>query len=89
MNASREMPKYVCHKKVWAIKIEAIEFEANSAEDGTAIIRPSDDGYAPFVVSREYMDKHKPEVGGYYVVYADGYKSFSPASAFESGYTPL
>ena len=37
MNVSREMPKYECHKKVWALKIEAIEFEANSAEDGTAI----------------------------------------------------
>ena len=85
----QEMPKYECHKKVWALKIDAIEFEANSAEDGTAIIRPADDGYAPFVVSREYMDKHKPEVGGYYVVYEDGYKSFSPAGAFESGYTPL
>ena len=87
MNVSREMPKYECYKKVWALKIEAIEFEANSAEDGTAIIRPADDGYAPFVVGREYMEKHKPEVGGYYVVYEDGYKSFSPASAFESGYT--
>ncbi len=29
----------------------------------------------------------KTEVGGYYVVYEDGYKSFSPAGAFESGYT--
>ena len=37
----------------------------------------------------EYVAKHKLEVGGYYVVYEDGYKSFSPASAFESGYTPL
>lgn len=37
----------------------------------------------------EYVAKHKPEVGGYYVVYEDGYKSFSPASAFESGYTRL
>ena len=36
-----------------------------------------------------YMHKHKPEVGGYYVVYEDGYKSFSPAGAFESGYTLL
>ena len=26
------------------------------------------------------------KVGGYYVVYEDGYKSFSPAEAFESGY---
>lgn len=33
------------------------------------------------------MRKHKPEVGGYYVVYKDGYKSFSPAAAFDEGYT--
>jgi hypothetical protein len=87
--AEIEMPRYKCHKEVWALKIKAIEFEANSAEDGTAIIRPAEDGYAPFVVSREYMDKHKPEAGGYYVVYADGYKSFSPAKAFEDGYSPV
>lgn len=89
MNTQREMPKYECRKKVLALKIEAVEFEANSAEDGTAIIRPADDGYAPFVVSREYMEKHKPVAGGYYVVYVDGYKSFSPAKAFEDGYTPV
>ena len=35
----------------------------------------------------EWLDKHNPEVGGYYVVYEDGYKSFSPAKAFEEGYT--
>ena len=87
--AMTEMPKYTCHKKVWALKIQAIELEANSAEDGTAIIRPAEEGYAPFVVSREYMEKHKPEAGGYYVVYEGGYKSFSPAKAFEDGYTRI
>ena len=30
-----------------------------------------------------------PEVGGYYVVHKDGYKSFSPANAFEEGYTRI
>jgi hypothetical protein len=35
------------------------------------------------------MTKHAPEVGGYYVVYADGYKSYSPAKAFEDGYTQV
>lgn len=46
-------------------------------------------GYSPFEVSREYLDKHQPEAGGYYVRYADGYESFSPASAFEKGYTRI
>jgi hypothetical protein len=40
-----------------------------------------------FVVSGEFMSKHKPVAGGYFVVYEDGYESFSPAQAFEEGYT--
>lgn len=52
-----------------------------------AIITPEEEGYAAFPVSRKYMLKHDPQPGGYYVVYADGYKSWSPAQAFEEGYT--
>lgn len=52
-----------------------------------AFIVPEEEGYAEFPVSREYVLKHNPKVGGYYVVYADGYKSWSPAQAFEEGYT--
>ena len=85
-NASQEMPKYVCHKKVWALKIAEIT-EPTDATGTSRTIIPADEGYGPFVVDGAYMAKHKPEVGGYYVVYEDGYKSFSPASAFESGYT--
>ncbi len=93
MNVSTEMPKYKCHKEVWALKIKAIEKynEATlSAEmTGTARITPNEEGYAPFQVSGEYMWKHNPEVGGYYVVYKDGYKSYSPAKAFEEGYSKV
>ena len=96
MNATQyEMPMYECHKKVWALKIAAIACDIDKANeeqretDGSAMITPADDGYGPFRVDANYMHKHKPEVGGYYVVYEDGYKSFSPAGAFESGYTPL
>jgi hypothetical protein len=89
MNASQEMPKYECHKKVWALKIAAIDYNQSEDDTITATITPADDGYAPFVVDEAYTNKHKPEVGGYYVVYEDGYKSFSPAGTFESGYTRL
>ena len=90
-----EMPRYKCHKEVWALKIKTISRDRDKAmeeqreTDGSAILTPEDDRYAPFKVDANYMHKHKPEVGGYYVVYEDGYKSFSPAGAFESGYTPL
>jgi len=88
---SCEMPRYKCHKQVWALKIADIKrhnADNPTAEtDGSAIITPADDGYAPFRVDREYIRKHNPQVGGYYVVYSDGYKSYSPAKAFEEGYT--
>lgn len=32
-----------------------------------------------------WVSKHSPVVGGYFVLYPDGYKSFSPAEPFESG----
>ncbi len=50
-------------------------------------IVPEESGIAPFEISQQYLSKHQPCIGGYYVVYQDGYSSFSPAEAFESGYT--
>jgi len=81
-NNSAEMPKYKCHKEVWALKIDGIRVE----EDDVFIL-PANTAYGEFSVGLEYWNKHKPVIGGYYVVYGDGYKSFSPAEAFESGYT--
>ena len=86
-SAQREMPRYQCHKKVWALRIKDVVIPENG--DGSAIITPSNDGYGAFVVDREYVQKHKPQVGGFYVVYEDGYKSFSPGDAFEAGYTRI
>ncbi len=89
---SMEMPKYKCIKDVWALKIKSIVFNSNLASqtgcetDGSATFTPEDDRYAPIKLSAEFVHKHKPVEGGYYVVYKDGYKSFSPASAFEEGY---
>lgn len=84
--ASTEMPRYQCHKKVWALKIQRI---TSPSPTGGARIEPADPGYAAFEVDGKYIRKHAPEVGGYYVVYEDGYTSFSPADVFESGYTRL
>lgn len=76
------MPRYKCHKEVRAVKIFGIDYH----QDGSATVHPVDDGDS-FVVSADYLRRYKPEAGGYYVVYADGYKSFSPAKAFEDGYS--
>jgi hypothetical protein len=96
MNVDRQMPQYQCHKKVWALKINGIEHNPNPDITGQsagisygAVIIPADYGYAPFDVPAEYVTKHNPQPGGYYVVYEDGYKSYSPAAVFESGYTRI
>ena len=88
-----EMPKYRCHKEVHALKIAKILKYPNQSRGGnrpayiSATITPEESGYADFSVDSEYIRKHDPQVGGYYMVYEDGYKSFSPAKAFEDGYT--
>jgi hypothetical protein len=93
--AQREMPRYECHKQVWALKIAKLELDLTLAAEedrettGGAWITSSDEGYAKFHVDADYVRKHKPQQDGYYVVYADGYKSFSPAAAFEQGYTRI
>ena|ERR1700677_3491349 len=84
--ASVEMPRYKCHKQVWALKIKHIKLNVPEKPSTGATITPMEHGYAPFQVDAVYIDKHNPQVGGYYVVYDDGYKSFSPAKAFEEGY---
>jgi len=90
---SVEMPKYRSHKEVHALKIVGIkrhnEDDPGSETDGSAMLTFAELGYGPIRVDHEYMWKHKPRVGGYYVVYEDGYESWSPAEAFESGYTRI
>ena len=89
--ASTPMPRYRCHKEVWALKIKDIldPTQDGNESDGSAIIIPADAGFAAFRVNHEYVRKHKPQAGGYYVQYKDGYTSFSPAEAFEDGYARI
>lgn len=87
------LPRYRSHKTVEALKIKAIlnadEGLPNTEDSGERILTFEDEGYqaCAFAVSREYMQKHKPQVGGYWVRYSDGYQSWSPAEAFEGGYS--
>jgi hypothetical protein len=81
-----QFPQYQCHKKVRALKIKDVKpdetiFHADITFEG--------EQYAPLRVTREWYLKNLPRAGGYYVVYEDGYSSYSPAKAFEEGYKQI
>lgn len=87
------MPEYKSHKTVRALKIASVQprFEQNNRNRPCAevVLSFEDKGFANMTLPGEYWRKHQPQPGGYLVVYEDGYMSFSPAEAFESGYTPM
>lgn len=74
------MPSYRSHKIVRAVKIEGIDLE------NVALVV---DGGKTLLIDAVWLERHKPEAGGYYVRYEDGYSSYSPAKAFEEGYTAI
>jgi hypothetical protein len=80
-SAELAVPRYRSHKEVCALKIARVD-----TSNGDALVF-DDARFAPRAMTREFMEKHQPKAGGYWVQYADGYESWSPAEAFESGYT--
>lgn len=76
-------PLYNCHKQVRAFKIREIE-EGLGIGGGKLI---PFGGVNPIQVSANYMERHQPQIRGYYVVYEDGYESYSPEGPFEAGYS--
>lgn len=90
--ATMEMPQYQSHKKVWALKIKAVQFigpngETTPEESTTVIMHFEDPLYGPR--QEETENRPTPGPGWFFLVYEDGYHSFSPAAQFEDGYTKI
>ena len=81
MSNSAPLPQYQCHKKVWGLKIACVEYLPNNM----VALQFHNRTFAPIEVSTE--NRPKPSNDWYYVVYKDGYHSFSPTKAFEDDYT--
>lgn len=81
------VPRYRCHKEVSALKIAAIEFEA----DGRAKFTSVGPEFYTVQTAPGFRARFKGDDDdlGYYVTYADGYESWSPSKAFEEGYTRI
>ena len=75
------LPEFKCHKRVKAARIVEIVGHATLSVDLYL-----DDGLDPIGVAPDWISKHQPQIGSYYVLYNDGYSSVSPAQAFEEGY---
>ena len=82
MSVTAELPRYRCHKQVWALQIKYVIANPRGFE-----LHFFNERYAPIEVDAVWVAKHSPAPGGYFVVYDDGYKSYSPAKAFEEGYS--
>jgi hypothetical protein len=90
--AQREMPRYVSHKQVWALEIAEVMTPTSPAEQHEPQPRRvtfKEPGYAAVFLPGEMFTRYVPVPGDFYVVYADGYKSFSPREAFVDGYHSL
>lgn len=86
---SAEMPRYKSHKEVHALKIVS----ASPGPEPGSVLLHFEHPFAPKLVDGVWASKRIPEgqpaAPGYLVVYEDGYTSWSPVEAFESGYTRI
>ena len=100
---SQALPRWRCHKTVHAVKLRAVDViteeasdvitEANDAPTTTRIrLTPANSEHAAFDVPVEWWTRSyngNTLDCGYYVLFEDGYESWSPSKAFEEGYTRL
>ena len=82
-----ELPKYKCIKDINAVKITDIESHDSDGKGSHTMVF-GEIGSSKFLTD-EWKARHNPEIGGYFVVYKDGYTSYSPAAAFEEGYVKI
>lgn len=76
---------YESHKIVRAARITAIR----TGDEGHTLVVDGGEASREIKPGDAYFARHQPQVGGYFVRYEDGYESFSPAAAFEAGYSAL
>jgi hypothetical protein len=74
-----DWPRYVSHKEVRAMPITGV------THTGTILVGSRHTVFQP----TEPAMAARAEVGGYAVIYSDGFRSISPKKAFEDGYTRM
>lgn len=82
---AKHLGRFKCHKVVSAAKIMAVAI----SDVTTLQLQPEVGRLYNVQVDGNWVGMHAPQPGGYYVIYEDGYASFSPAKAFEEGYSRI
>jgi hypothetical protein len=85
---AKELPVYVSHKKVRAREIRSIGHYRTGPNDRLEReIVFADPEHGSIFVPGDMFTRYVPMPGDYYVLYEDGYASFSPRKAFLEGYS--
>lgn len=84
------LARWESHKIVRAGKILSLSQPGQiDAAHWVIQVKNATDQATEFKVKPEVFARGIPEPGSYFVVYEDGYQSWSPAAAFEKGYARL
>lgn len=76
----RVLPAYISQKPVWAMKISLVE----PRPTGEVRVHSDEPGVQPMNVTKEWVKRQHPQVGGYLVMLEDGLTIYNPAEAFEA-----
>lgn len=85
----KTMQKYKSIKHVRAERIDLMERPVCEDGDECPVTYLRLSNGTNVAVTSAWCVKHDVEVGGYYVIYENGYESFSPAGVFESCSTKI
>lgn len=82
-----KLPQYRCHKLVRAAPIVGIEVVGDEGNEHCEVEVAVDKDILVIHAPPSLISRGMPQNGDYFVVYDDGYVSWSPRGAFEGGYT--
>jgi hypothetical protein len=82
----KEWPQYQSHKVVRAVRILSNTLDEYGQVVSLTVDGPN--GWEQFIPTEPAM-MARAQIGGFAVLYPDGYKSVSPAREFEQGYAPV
>ena len=86
--AGKPIPLYKSHKIVRALRIRHIATPNGADAPRVVTFRNSEFQDVSLTLPPELFARYIPLQGDYFVVYDDGYQSFSPWKAFLDGYSP-